>query len=305
MATYNGEKFINQQIDSILKQSYKDFELIICDDCSKDKTVEIIKKYSDSRIKLYINEQNLGFKKNFQKAIEFCSGEFLAFCDQDDIWTENHLELLLNNISNKDLICGNAKLIDQDGNSMNVTTKECLGNFNFEANNIVLFEKLLHGNFVQGTAALITKEFSKKLFPVPESVDFHDWWAASLSTLNNGCSYLDDIVLFYRQHGNNVTTNKKITFFDSIKTVIKNRNKKIDEYRKKSEFCSALLPFCTSDNHKKIVTEAYNYYFDLSNKKYCKCIKYFNKNYQNIFWVRKPSKKLFLLRFCKIFIFHI
>ena len=90
MATYNGETYIREQINSILNQTISDFELIICDDCSKDSTVEIIKRYKDKdkRITLVENEKNLGFKKNFEKAISYCKGDFIAFCDQDDIWTE-------------------------------------------------------------------------------------------------------------------------------------------------------------------------------------------------------------------------
>lgn len=76
MTTYNGEKYLCEQLDSILSQTYKDFELIICDDCSKDKTSEILNKYEqkDSRIKVFINKQTLGFKKNFEKAISLCRG---------------------------------------------------------------------------------------------------------------------------------------------------------------------------------------------------------------------------------------
>ena len=88
MTSYNGEKYIREQLDSILTQTYGNFELIICDDRSKDSTVEIIKDYciKDSRIKLYVNEKNLGFKKNFEKAISLCKGEYIALSDQDDIY---------------------------------------------------------------------------------------------------------------------------------------------------------------------------------------------------------------------------
>ena len=68
MTTYNGEKYLREQIDSILNQSFTDFELIICDDCSIDSTVQIIRSYTDARIKLSINDNNLGFKKNFEKS---------------------------------------------------------------------------------------------------------------------------------------------------------------------------------------------------------------------------------------------
>lgn len=98
MATYNGEKYIREQIDSILTQSVQDFEIVVCDDCSSDSTVKILREYEkkDSRIKIFVNEKNLGFLKNFEKAVSLCSGEKIAFSDQDDIWTKDHLDVLQN-----------------------------------------------------------------------------------------------------------------------------------------------------------------------------------------------------------------
>ena len=86
MATYNGEKNIKEQIESILNQTLKEFELIICDDASTDNTVPILTSFAekDKRIKILKNEQNLGFKKNFEKILFHCTGEYIAFCDQDD-----------------------------------------------------------------------------------------------------------------------------------------------------------------------------------------------------------------------------
>ena len=92
MATYNGEKYLKEQLDSIYAQTYKDIEVIVCDDCSSDKTVEILDEYKEKYgLKYYINEKNLGFKKNFEKAISLCSGDFIALADQDDIWIENKI----------------------------------------------------------------------------------------------------------------------------------------------------------------------------------------------------------------------
>ena len=100
LATYNGEKYLREQLDSILSQSIQDFELVACDDCSTDSTLKILNEYAekDFRVKVFTNEKNLGFKKNFEKAIFLCSGDYIALSDQDDIWTENHLQVLLENI---------------------------------------------------------------------------------------------------------------------------------------------------------------------------------------------------------------
>ena len=83
MATYNGERYLPVQLDSILNQTIQDFEIVICDDCSRDNTRKILEDYAklDSRIKVYLNETNLGFKKNFEKAISLCSGDYVALSD--------------------------------------------------------------------------------------------------------------------------------------------------------------------------------------------------------------------------------
>src|SRR5690554_1467232 len=109
LASYNGEKYIKEQLDSILNQTIQDFEIVVCDDASTDNTWEILQQYEakDKRFKIFRNEQNLGFKKNFEKAISHCKGEYIALSDQDDIWIENHLELLFNHIQENDLCLGN------------------------------------------------------------------------------------------------------------------------------------------------------------------------------------------------------
>lgn len=105
LATYNGEKFIAEQMESILNQSFQDFEVIIHDDCSADETYNLLRQFAqkDSRIVLKKNEYNLGFAKNFKTIVDDCSGKYIAFSDQDDIWDIRHLEVLLSIIENKDI----------------------------------------------------------------------------------------------------------------------------------------------------------------------------------------------------------
>ena len=90
LATYNGEMFLREQLDSILNQSVRNFELVICDDCSKDSTWDILNEYAiaDSRIRILRNDKNLGFLGNFEKAIQHTQEKFVALADQDDIWLQ-------------------------------------------------------------------------------------------------------------------------------------------------------------------------------------------------------------------------
>ncbi|MFT4918317.1 MAG: glycosyltransferase involved in cell wall biosynthesis, partial [Zhongshania aliphaticivorans] len=88
MCTYNGERFLAEQLDSILNQTYKNIELVVVDDVSTDGTLRLLDEYAarDGRIRVIRNSENIGFVRNFEKAMGACSGEFIALADQDDIW---------------------------------------------------------------------------------------------------------------------------------------------------------------------------------------------------------------------------
>ena len=208
MTTYNGSLYIREQLDSVLAQTVSDFELIICDDCSIDNTFPIIKEYEqkDSRIHAYRNTCNLGFKKNFERAISLTSGEFVALCDQDDVWTKNHLDVLLRGIGEKMISAGNSDLIDGKGHRIGLTLKqmEALGYYpKDELSRALSF--LLFRNPIQGAAMLIRKDFFMKVLPIPDGVNYHDAWFSIFSCFWGGMNYTDEIVNEYRMHDNNVT----------------------------------------------------------------------------------------------------
>lgn len=120
MCTYNGEKFLREQIDSILAQTYPVYELIIQDDCSTDHTVDIIRTYQeqDERVKLYINPSPLGFNYNFSTAFYKASGDYIASSDQDDIWRKDKIEVLINHMRDNCLVFHNSCLFHQDPNKI-------------------------------------------------------------------------------------------------------------------------------------------------------------------------------------------
>lgn len=100
MTAYNREKYLCEQLYSILVQIHQNFGLVVCGACSTDSTVRILRECekNDGRIKIFVNEKNLGVKKNFEKAIGLCSGDYIALSDKDDIWLPWHLKTLFNNI---------------------------------------------------------------------------------------------------------------------------------------------------------------------------------------------------------------
>lgn len=218
MTTYNGEKYLREQLDSILNQTYSDFELIICDDCSKDNTRQILSEYAakDSRIKIFFNEENLGFKKNFEKAISLCSGEYIALSDQDDIWLENHLDVLVNNIGNCDIACGDAELIDSNGKKLNLKLSDTDGLQFIPDDDNVLYRILCHSGCFQGASMLIKKTLLTKALPIPEDVFFHDAWFSACACCNNKINYTYETITQYRQHTTQITSHKKETYLRKI-----------------------------------------------------------------------------------------
>lgn len=225
MTTYNGEKFLREQLDSILQQTLSNFELIISDDCSKDSTWKILEEYKqkDSRIHIYKNEQNIGFKKNFEKAINLCKSNYIALSDQDDIWEANHLSLLYDNLGAASISCANAFLIDSNGKRKKELLNENEGLFLFEnRSSKFLYRVLLKGNCLQGASMLMPAQFVKGCLPIPEKVLYHDAWFATCACFENGINYSFEVVNNYRQHGENVTftshNKHTISFFQKMKT---------------------------------------------------------------------------------------
>ncbi len=216
MAAYNGEKYIREQLDSILAQTIQDFELVICDDCSTDSTLSILREYEakDSRIHVFANEKNLGFKKNFERAVSLCSGDYIALSDQDDIWYPNHLEVLYNSLTTGgggcSLVCADADIIDADGNltGKRRTDFDIVGDYMDENPEKAIFLVLLFQNPFQGSAMLMFTSFAKSILPIPEGIDYHDSFISASALMDGGLKWVKKSVMRYRQHGNNITSDR-------------------------------------------------------------------------------------------------
>lgn len=200
MATYNGQHFVAAQIDSLLQQTYSPIEIVICDDCSTDNTFAIISDYAakHSQIKVYKNEQNLGFRKNFEKAMRQCNGEFIAPCDQDDIWELDKIELLVNNIGDSSIIYCDSELIDDQGNK--------IGKKYSDIKNLQTFDDSLMfaiGNCASGHAMLIKRSVMLQSFPFPEMMS-HDLWLGFVGSMYGAVTFYDNPLVLYRQHAQNV-----------------------------------------------------------------------------------------------------
>lgn len=280
MTTYNGSKYLQEQLNSILSQTEKDFELIICDDCSTDSTTEIINNYKkkDSRIHFFKNPVNLGYAKNFEKAISLCKGEYIALSDQDDIWLPDHLTVLLEHLKscNCSLVGGNALLVDSNNNDLNC---KLINNNNLPTETKDFNRMILYRNIFQGAAVLFEKDILKNALPFPNSMKYHDWWLALVASELKGVNYINIPVLRYRQHDNNASGDHlKDSFIQRVKKFFNS-----DLQGNSSKTISILEKFKTISIQKQTIEQVLDYAMKCKEKKFS-AFRYFNKHYKEIYF---------------------
>ncbi|HGD3978133.1 TPA: glycosyltransferase family 2 protein [Streptococcus agalactiae] len=207
MATYNGEKFLAQQIESIQKQTFKEWNLLIRDDGSSDKTCDIIRNFTakDSRIR-FINENehhNLGVIKSFFTLVNYEVADFYFFSDQDDVWLPEKLSVSLEAAKHKAsdvplLVYTDLKVVNQE---LNILQDSMIRAQSHHANTTLLPE--LTENTVTGGTMMINHALAEKWF-TPSDILMHDWFLALLAASLGEIIYLDLPTQLYRQHDNNV-----------------------------------------------------------------------------------------------------
>ncbi len=202
VATYNGQRFLRQQLDSIYAQTYPNIEVVAIDDHSSDETVAILERCRRARGLTYrINETNLGYPRNFEKAAHMCNGAYIAFSDQDDIFLPHKIETLVREIQGYSLIYSDAAIIDAAGA---VLAPSYMRFVNFPMLTGKPFRELVFRCFIRGFQVLFERELLRAAPPMPDRVT-HDDWFTILAAKHGGIKYLDEPLVRYRQHGANVT----------------------------------------------------------------------------------------------------
>ena len=207
LATYNGSKYLHEQLDSILSQSYGNINVIIRDDGSSDNTVMIIKEYEqkDNRVKL-LNDNlgNLGFVRNFEELMKNSTSEYLMFSDQDDIWYNNKVETSYTRIKAIEEINGkscpilvhtNSRIMNYETRTKSLFISNCAKNSSFE-NSFFNF-------FVQGSTMLINESLKREALPFSKEVYLHDRYLHLIAEFIGVRAYIDMPTMDYRQHSNN------------------------------------------------------------------------------------------------------
>jgi len=225
MATYNGERYLAEQLDSILGQTHKNIELVITDDGSSDGTTDIIKNYAERYpfIRLYQNPRNLGITKTFENALQHCTGKYIAIADQDDVWAADKLETLAASISTEDAAYGNSLFVDAGGKSQGIDFKSVMHLQSYYSG-----APFLLGNCLPGHSFVMTQAFVKTLFPFPDGI-MYDRWISFKAAANNGIKYTDRHLVFYRQHGRNAVGTKQNRSAAAVKKTTPAYERKLNE----------------------------------------------------------------------------
>lgn len=209
LCTYNGQDYINEQISSILSQTKKVDEIVICDDCSSDNTVQIIKRIQKkypNLIRLYQNKNNKGYRKNFDDCYRMCKGEYVFSCDQDDIWNKNKVEKIMNSFK-KDtvLVFTDAALIDKNGKEIGQSLWENLGIEYKTICNIEEYKRTIKKRFVVTGATMAFRKSMYNQVNVCEYTCEHDALIAFVAPIFGNVVALNEKLTKYRRHGKNTT----------------------------------------------------------------------------------------------------
>jgi glycosyltransferase involved in cell wall biosynthesis len=285
MATYNGGKYVKEQIESILNQSYEDFRLIISDDCSTDETCKIIKELrkKDKRIILFEQSLNLGVVKNFEFLLEQVTSDYFMFCDQDDIWDKEKIKKSLEKLEQEDadLVYTDLRIIDENENVVfdSYWKQKGFANKIKKYNN---FESLFLNNYITGCTMLVKSKFINQtkphILPLPNGNKYvlHDYWVALIVAEQGKLAYVEEPLINYRQHELNQVGSKTVS--SELNSFEEIRNLFIDVKQKKFKTYKDNISRLRGNSLYKTIDEANDYYKRLS------IIKNFNFRYWGLFF---------------------
>lgn len=202
IATYNGGRFIKEQLESIISQLSENDELIISDDGSTDNTVDIISSFNDNRIILLYNNNKHGFVGNFENALKMSKGDYVFLSDQDDIWKPNKVKVVKEQLRQYALIVHDAELVDGEGKPLGKNYFSTLhGKESFLAN--------LWKTRWLGCCMAFRREVLEACLPFPNGIIAHDYWIGMYGMIKFDYCFMKDALISYRRHNNNVSTSSE------------------------------------------------------------------------------------------------
>ena len=198
MATYNGERYIREQLNSILLQLGKNDEVIISDDSSTDNTLAVVGSFNDTRIKVFPDNKFHSPIFNFENALKKAQGDYIFLSDQDDIWEINKVEVMLPYLSRYSLVVSDCTLIDKEGNLL------CNSLFGKKMPETGLLVNLVRNHY-SGCCMAFRREILNMALPFPRQIAMHDIWLGLCASCFYNTHFIPNKLIRYRRHGKNAS----------------------------------------------------------------------------------------------------
>ena len=297
MATFNGEKYLREQLDSIYSQTLLPNETVAVDDCSTDRTTEILEEYRIKKgLKYFVNKHNIGVIKNFEKAISLCQGDYVALSDQDDIWFPEKLEKSYNKL--KDIENTSPAMISSRSIYVDSEIK-IYKKFESTVDSLEYYESLWgHGNS-QGCTFMLNRKLINHILPFPDGITIHDSYISFVAAMIGYKYNMAEALMYYRHHEGNVLA--KAT---SLKT------KSFLNKLKDKEFLKEEFPNFISNNRFVNMRQAYKQQKEYINKERAFLIEKILSLKSSKYFIKKISiiislSDISLKRRCKVLIFFV
>lgn len=200
MATYNGEKYVKRQLESILIQLSNIDEVIVSDDGSRDQTVKMIQDMHDPRIKIFHNKGIHGFTHNFENALKQAQGDYIFLSDQDDIWMDNKVSNMMEALKTVDFVSSDCITVDENMNVLQISRFDAFGI------KLGFFNHLIKSRYL-GCCMAFRKSVLNACLPFPknDSLIEHDIWIAAVAFLYFKSALIKQPLIYYCRHGENAS----------------------------------------------------------------------------------------------------
>jgi glycosyltransferase involved in cell wall biosynthesis len=254
LCTYNGAPHLGDQLESLFAQTWPNLEIIAVDDASTDATWTLLQQATERepRLKILRNNVNLGFAANFERALSLCRGEFIAPCDQDDIWQPNKLETLMAAIGPHTLAYCDSALVDERSQALGMRVSDRVRMV--QGSDPLAFA---FWNCVSGHAMLFRRELLALALPA-QGVRFHDWWLAFVAASTGSITYIAEPLVAYRQHARSQT---------DVSRLRSQRSNSVDKSLERVAWLQALSRFPSA--HQALFQQMHRLAADRQNQWFC------------------------------------
>lgn len=233
LCTYNGETYLKEQLASLVRQTRLPDELVVCDDRSRDATLEILEEFAGSApfpVRIFPNATNLGPMQNFARAVGLCQGEWIALCDQDDVWLPDKLAVATTRLAELEaahgaqtplLVHTDAVVAGSDLRTLGPSLWRFQHSYPEKGHPLA---RLLSQNLVTGCTAVLNRALRDRALPLPGRVVMHDWWFALVAAAFGQVACVPQATLLYRQHGRNDTGAKSWGLLTALRSLLDVKN---------------------------------------------------------------------------------